>query len=412
MDPDNKMIPAHVLGNMWAQKWFNLYDRIKPFKNASIVDVTAAMKEQGYTALKMFEMSDDFYMSLGLPTSNMSFHGKSIIEKPTNRTIVCHASAWDFLDGKDFRIKMCTSVNMGDFITVHHEMGHIMYYQMYKDQPIIFRTGATPAFHEAVGDTIALSVNTPRHLEKINLLEKYADSYEDNINTLFRMALERVAFLPFGLLIDTWRWDVFSGAVKEENWNEHWWKLREKYQKIYAPIKRTEDDFDPGAKYHVPASSQYIAYFQAHILEFQFYKALCIEAGQYDPKNPEKNPLHKCDFYQSHKAGDKLRNGLQLGVSRPWQEALEAISGVSDIDGSALLEYFQPLYEFLKEANKPIEPETADNIVGVVVGSVVGCIVVIALVAVGFTMWRKKKSADISNSQASNVNLAAKNNDV
>ena len=351
MDPENKLIPAHILGNMWAQTWVDLYDRLKPFENASIVDVTAAMKEQNYTALKMFEVSDEFYMSMGLPTSNMSFHGKSIIEKPKDRVIVCHASAWDFFEGDDFRIKMCTSVNMGDFVTIHHEMGHIMYFILYKDQPIIFRFSATPAFHEAVGDTIALSVNTPRHLEKINLLKDYADTKEDNINTLFRMALERVAFLPFGLLIDTWRWDVFSGEVKEENWNKHWWDLKEKYQKIYAPVNRTEEDFDPGAKYHVPASSQYIAYFQAHILEFQFYKALCIEAGQYDPENPEKNPLHKCDFYQSKEAGEKLRNGLKLGVSRPWTEALEALTGEKDIDAGALLEYFKPLHDFLKEEN-------------------------------------------------------------
>ena len=321
MDPKKKMIPAHILGNMWSQSWVDLYDRLKPFENASIVDVTSAMKEQGYTALKMFEMSDQFYMSLGLPTSNMSYTGKSIIEKPTNRTIVCHASAWDFLDGEDFRIKMCTNTDMGDFIVIHHEMGHIMYYLLYKEQPVIFRAGATPAFHEAVGDTIALSVNTPRHLEKINLLKDYADTKEDNINTLFRMALERVAFLPFGFLIDKWRWDVFSGDTKEENWNKHWWDLREKYQKIYAAVDRTEEYFDPGAKYHVPASSQYIAYFQAHILEFQFYKALCIEAGQYDPKKPEDNPLHKCDFYQSLKVGEKLKHGLELGASKPWQDA-------------------------------------------------------------------------------------------
>ncbi|XP_055551685.1 angiotensin-converting enzyme-like [Wyeomyia smithii] len=362
MDSDNKMIPAHLLGNMWAQSWVNLYDRIKPFPEASLVDVTAKMKELGFNATKMFEMSDEFYQSLGLPSSAMSYGPKAIIEKPEQK-MVCHASAWDFCDGEDFRIKMCTSVNMEDFITVHHEMGHIMYYILYKDQLQLFKTGATPAFHEAVGDTIALSVATPQHLQKVGLLEDYADSEADNINALFEMALERVAFLPFGYLIDMWRWDVFSGAVNGSNWNSHWWSLREKYQKVYAPVTRTEDDFDPGAKYHIPANSQYIAYFLAHILEFQFYRSLCIEAGQYDPSNSTSDPLHKCDFYNSKAAGNKLKEGLSLGYSEDWTFALEKLTGERKISGQALLEYFAPLYTFLQQENRKLKNAEMESII-------------------------------------------------
>ncbi|XP_041788026.1 angiotensin-converting enzyme-like [Anopheles merus] len=362
MDKMNPMIPAHLLGNMWAQSWANMYDRLKPFPNASLVDVTAKMKELGFNATRMFEMSDEFYQSLGLPSSAMSYGAKAVIEKPPQK-IVCHASAWDFCDGEDFRIKMCTNINMRDFITVHHEMGHIMYYILYKDQPNLFRTGATPAFHEAVGDTIALSVTTPNHLRKVGLLDEYEDSQADNVNALFEMALERVAFLPFGYLIDMWRWDVFSGAVNESEWNAHWWKLREKYQKVYAPVPRSEEDFDPGAKYHIPASSQYIAYFLAHILEFQFYRALCIEAGQYDPSQTSGQPLHKCDFYGSKAAGDKLRDGLSLGYSEDWEDALERLTGEREISGKALLEYFEPLYQFLKEENRKLKAAQMANIV-------------------------------------------------
>jgi peptidyl-dipeptidase A len=310
------------------------------------------MEAEGYSVLKMFEMSDEFYMSLGLPTSNMSFHPPSIIEKPTDRVIACHASAWDFCDGKDFRIKMCTKINMEDFIVVHHEMGHIMYYILYKGQPLIYRTGANPGFHEAVGDTIALSVSTPKHLQKVGLLENYEDSEADNINALFHMALERVAFLPFGLLIDKWRWDLFSGKTLESEWNKHWWELREKYQKVKAPSTRGEEFFDPGAKFHIPADYQYIAYFVAHILQFSFYKSLCIEARQYDPNNPALNPLHKCDYYQNTAAGDKLRAGLSMGFSKHWSEALEELTGSKEMTASALMEYFKPLYDFLKEENK------------------------------------------------------------
>ena len=308
------------------------------------------MEELKYDVKKMFEMSDDFYMSMGLPTSNMSYSEKAVIEKP-DRVIACHASAWDFCDGEDFRIKMCTKINMEDFVVVHHEMGHIMYYLMYKDQPLIFKNGANPGFHEAVGDTIALSVSTPQHLRTVGLLDAYADTEGDNINALFHMALERVAFLPFGLLIDKWRWDVFSGGIPETEWNKHWWDLRERYQKVSPPSERSEEFFDPGAKYHIPADSQYIAYFVAHILQFSFYRNLCIEAGQYVPANPTAKPLHKCDFYKNTEAGAKLREGLELGNSQHWSVPLQILSGESEMSAAALLEYFAPLQTFLKKQN-------------------------------------------------------------
>lgn len=230
-------------------------------------------------------------------------------------------------------------------------MGHINYFILYKDQPLTLRTGANPAFHEAVGDLIALSVSTPKHLEKMKLLENYADSEADNINALFKMALERVAFLPFGLIIDMWRWDLFSGKVNETQWNQHWWELREKYQKVKAPTKRGEEFFDPGAKFHIPADSQYIAYFLAHILEFQLHRSLCITAGEYDPQDPKK-PLHKCDIDKSTTAGKLIRDGLSLGLSKHWSEALKAMTGETEISGKALIEYFKPLYEYLKKENE------------------------------------------------------------
>jgi peptidyl-dipeptidase A len=264
---------------------------------------------------------------------------------------------------------ICTSFDVLNCIVlqVHHEMGHIQYFILYKDQPVVLRTGANPGFHEAVGDLIALSVSTPTHLKKIGLLDNYADTDQDNINALFKMALERVAFLPFGLLIDKWRWDVFSGEVKEDKWNEHWWNLREKYQKVKAPIDRSETDFDAGAKYHIPADSQYIAYFIAHILQFQMHRAVCKEAGQYDPADPTK-PLHKCDIDKSTAAGMKIRAGLELGLSKHWSVALERMTGETEISGDAVMEYFKPLYEFLKEAN---DGATTKAFFGIVIGSLI-----------------------------------------
>jgi peptidyl-dipeptidase A len=257
---------------------------------------------------------------------------------------------------------MCTKINMEDFIVVHHEMGHIMYYLNYKDQPLLLRGGANPAFHEAIGDTIALSVSTPKHLEKIGLLKDYADSEADNINALFKMALERIAFLPFGLLIDQWRWNVFSGKTQESDWNKFWWTLREGFQEVSQPNPRDESFFDPGAKYHVPADSQYIGYFYAHILEFQFYRSLCIEAGQYDPEDPSKNPLHKCDFFENKKAGQKLAEALKLGMSEPWSVALEKLTGESEVSADAMLEYFAPLQKFLDRSNEMYETLRKHNV--------------------------------------------------
>lgn len=251
---------------------------------------------------------------------------------------------------------------MEDFIVVHHEMGHIMYYLNYKDQPLLLRGGANPAFHEAIGDTIALSVSTPKHLIKVGLLDKYEDSEADNINTLFKMALERVAFLPFGLLIDQWRWNVFSDKTPESEWNSYWWTLRESFQDVSPPNPRDESFFDPGAKYHIPADSQYIGYFYAHILEFQFYRSLCIEASEYDPKNPKKNPLHKCDFFNDKKAGAKLAEGLKLGMSKHWKVALEKLTGESDVSADALLDYFAPLQEFLEKSNTMYETLKKHNV--------------------------------------------------
>lgn len=231
-------------------------------------------------------------------------------------------------------------------------MGHINYFILYKDQPLVLRTGANPGFHEAVGDLIALSVSTPQHLKKVNLLDEYEDSEDDNINALFKMALERVAFLPFGLLIDKWRWDVFSGSAPETEWNKRWWEYRTKYQKIKPPNgARGEEFFDPGAKYHIPADSQYIAYFVAHILEFQLHRAVCIEAGQYNKTDPAK-PLHKCDIDGSLAAGAKIRDGLKLGLSKHWSEALFAMTGEREISGEAIFDYFQPLYDYLKKENE------------------------------------------------------------
>lgn len=263
LDISDGLLPAHILGNMWAQSWGNIASLVKPYPNASSPDVSAALQQQNYTVLKLFETSNEFYLSLGLEDSAISYNisAGAVIEKPEDRDILCHASAWDFCDKQNYRIKMCTEVNYEDFITIHHEMGHIQYFLLYQNESVSFRDGANPGFHEAVGDTIALSVSTPKHLKEIGLLTDYVDSVEADINTLMNMALEKVAFLPFGFLIDKWRWDIFAGRVTPDQYNTHWWSYRESIQGLKPPVPRSDEtDFDAGAKYHVAGNSQYIKY--------------------------------------------------------------------------------------------------------------------------------------------------------
>lgn len=236
---------------------------------------------------------------------------------------------------------------------------------------------------------------TPTHLQKIGLLQNYADTREDNINALFQMALERVAFLPFGLLIDMWRWNVFSNQIPESRWNTEWWNMRKKYQKVEPPNGevRGEEYFDAGAKYHVPADSKYMSYFVAHILEFQLHRAMCITAGQYDPNNPEQNPLHKCDIHNSLEAGEKLKAGLSLGLSKHWSEALREMTGETELKAEALIEYFSPLLDYLREENEKWELNESSNRIPVIVGSVIGALLALAIIGYGIYLYRKKKLA-------------------
>ncbi|KAF7480676.1 angiotensin-converting enzyme [Marmota monax] len=338
-------IPAHLLGNMWAQTWSNIYELVAPFPSAPKMDATEAMIEQGWTPRRMFKEADNFFTSLGLLPVPPEFWNKSMLEKPADgREVVCHASAWDFHNGKDFRIKQCTTVNMEDLVVAHHEMGHIQYFMQYKDLPLAFREGANPGFHEAIGDVLALSVSTPKHLHTINLLNSEDNSYETDINFLMKMALDKVAFIPFSYLIDQWRWRVFDGSITKENYNQEWWSLRLKYQGLCPPVPRSQGDFDPGAKFHVPASVPYIRYFVSFIIQFQFHEALCQAAGH-------QGPLHKCDIYKSKEAGKRLAETMKLGFSKPWPEAMKLLTGQSNMSAAAMMSYFKPLMDWLLTEN-------------------------------------------------------------
>ncbi len=368
-----KMIPAHLTGNMWAQQWGNIYDMLEPYPGVSSLDISSALKAQRdaefaklkkeagnpsdpaklvelgrqadlASAKSMTRLAEDFYVSLDMPKLPDSFWTNSQLVQPRDRDVVCHASAWDMNFSGDVRIKQCIAPSEDELTTIYHELGHVYYYLAYNDLPPLFQGGAHDGFHEAIGDTVVLSL-TPKYLNSVGLVGVPKVSKEAVINEQMKLALDKVAFLPFGKLIDQWRWGVFSGRITPENYNQAWWDLRAKYQGVAPAIARTEQDFDPGAKYHVPGNTPYTRYFLAHILQFQFQKALCDAGGH-------TGPLHECSIYGNKEAGKRFWAMLQKGSSQPWQPTLKELTGTEQMDASAIIDYFAPLMTWLQEKNK------------------------------------------------------------
>ncbi len=367
------MLPAHLMGNMWQQDWGNLWDVLEPYKGAGSLDINSALQAQYQrnlsaarakiegeataekvveadreaqlaTAKQMTQRAEDFYVSLGMPKLPESYWQKTQFIQPRDRDVVCHASAWDMTMAGDVRTKMCIKPNEEEFTTIYHELGHVYYYLAYNDKPPLFQTGAHDGFHEAIGDTIVLGM-TPKYLESIGLVNAQDQSKEALINAQMRMALAKVSFMPFGLMIDRWRWGVFDGSIKPDHYNQAWWELKAKYQGVGPVAPRGEEFFDAGAKYHVPGNTPYTRYFLSHILQFQFYKALCDAAGH-------KGPLYECSYYGNKDAGQKYWAMLGKGASQPWQKTMKELTGGEKMDGSAVLEYFSPLQEWLKQQNE------------------------------------------------------------
>jgi peptidyl-dipeptidase A len=340
--PDG-MIPADLLGNMWAQEWGNIYDLVAPPSAPPTHDLGKILQAKQVDARGVVHYGERFFQSLGFSALPETFWQRSMLTKPRDRDVVCHASAWDVDNDMDVRLKLCIHITSDDFITVHHELGHNYYQLAYRRQPFLFRNGANDGFHEAIGDAIALAI-TPEYLKKVGLITEIPPVSAD-IPLLLRTALDKIAFLPFGLLIDKWRWEIFSGEVKPADYNKAWWALRENYQGVAPPVERSEADFDPGAKYHIPANTPYARYFLARVYQFQFYKAMCDASGY-------KGPLNRCSFFESKEAGARLKAMLELGQSKPWPEAMRVMTGQDKADASAMLEYFQPLLAWLKEQNR------------------------------------------------------------
>lgn len=340
--PEKGPIPAHLFGNIWAQSWENIYPLLA-VPNADLgYDLTNILRARKVDSRGMVKYGEGFFTSLGFAPLPQTFWERSQFDKPRDREVVCHASAWDVDNVDDLRIKMCIQITAEDFNVIHHELGHNFYQRAYNQQPFLFRDAANDGFHEAIGDAIALSI-TPDYLKKLNFITTTPDPSKD-LGLLMDRALAKVAFLPFGLLVDQWRWKVFNGEVKPDNYNSAWWDLRLKYEGIVPPTPRGEEYFDPGAKYHVPADVPYSRYFIAHVVQFQFHRAMARAAGCTEP-------LHRCSVYDSKPAGDKLKAMLEMGQSKPWPEALKALTGEDRMDATAMMDYFAPLKKWLDDQN-------------------------------------------------------------
>ena len=339
-------IRADLLGNMWAQEWGNIYDVVAPAGAGDLgFDVGQLLTAKGYDPVRMVRAGEGFYSSLGLAPLPETFWKRSQIVKPADREVICHASAWNVDNVDDLRIKMCTKVNADDFVTIHHELGHNYYQRAYNRQPFLYKNGANDGFHEAIGDFVALSI-TPDYLVKINLLEPArVPSADKDVGLLLRQGMDKIAFLPFGLMMDKWRWGVYSGEIKPGGYQAAWDALRLRYQGVKSPVARDETRFDPGAKYHIPAGTPYARYFLARVLQFQFYEAACRQAGW-------KGPLHRCSFYGNKEVGRRLDAMLKMGQSKPWPDALEAFTGTRVMSGKAMAAYFAPLKAWLDKQNK------------------------------------------------------------
>lgn len=346
VQPKTGPIRADLLGNMWAQEWGNIYPLVAPPGTGDLgYDIGDLLTEQGKGPLDMVKAGENFYSSLGLAPLPETFWKRSQFLKPADREVVCHASAWDIDNKDDIRIKMCIKVNADDFITIHHELGHNYYQRAYNKQPFLYLNGANDGFHEAIGDFVALSI-TPQYLVDIGLLDKAkVPSADKDIGLLLRQAMDKVAFLPFGLLVDRWRWGVFDGSIQPADYNKAWTDLRKQYQGIVPPGERPANAFDAGAKFHIPGNTPYTRYFLARVLQFQFYQAACKQAGW-------KGPLHRCSFYGNKEVGAKLNAMLEMGASKPWPDALQAFTGSREMSGKAMADYFAPLKKWLDQQNK------------------------------------------------------------
>ncbi len=343
VQPASGPIRADLLGNMWSQDWSAIYPIVAPETVDKGYDVTEQLVANGYDAVQMVETGEAFFSSLGFAPLPETFWERSQITRPRDREVVCHASAWNLDDVDDIRIKMCTEVNAEDFETVHHELGHNYYQRAYNQQDYVYRTGAHDGFHEAIGDFVALSI-TPDYLKSIGLIEEVPPA-EADLSLLMNGALNKIAFLPFAVTVDSWRWDVLDGTTPKERYNDAWWDTRTKYQGIMPPGPRPDDAFDPGAKYHIPGNTPYLRYFLSYVMQFQFHKAACDQAGW-------EGPLHRCSIYGNEEVGARLNAMLEMGASQPWPDALEAFAGTREMDGSAIIEYFDPLITYLEEENE------------------------------------------------------------
>ncbi len=338
-------IRIELTRNPMGMYWVGAYDLLATGLPTPGYDLDHLLESHPSSGEALAHYADRFWTSTGLPAMPASFWTRSLFDKPSDRTVACSGSAAIVGDPTDVRLKMCVGNNALDFSTVHHEVGHAVYALAYQEQPYLFRGAANDAFHEAVADLGALSI-TPAYLQAIGIITPAeALGADQDLGLLLRMALQRVTFLPFSLIVDRWRWQVYAGAVPPAQYDATWWSLVAQYQGLMPGETRPEGSFDIAALPHITSDISYIRYFYAYLIEFQLFKAACDAAGW-------TGPLHRCSLYGNAAAGAHLRPMLAMGASRPGADALEAGTGARRVSAEGLLAYFAPLRAYLDAQNQ------------------------------------------------------------
>lgn len=338
--PVPEQLPAHWLSNRWGQNWSDL---VSPSDGPSPDDAF-----KGKTAEWVVRSSEDFYKSLGFSALPTSFYEKSsLYPLPADASYKknTHASAWHLDLENDLRSLMSVEPNAYWWETSHHELGHIYYYVSYTrpEIPLVLRSGANRAYHEAIGSLIGLASTQRPFLVGRGLVTASAGG--DGRTQLLREALNYIVFMPWSAGVMTrFEHELYARNLPADQWNARWWELARRYQGIVPPTARGEQFADGLTKTHINDDpGQYYDYALSFALLFQMHNHIAKNILNQDPRNT--------NYYGNTGVGDFLRTLMAPGASRPWRDVLRETTG-QELNANAMMEYFAPLYGWLQEQNR------------------------------------------------------------
>ncbi len=332
-----KMIPAHWIGNRWAQDWPGLIEE------ASLDPLF-----KGSSPETIVKSAENFYVSLGFPRLPDSFWKKSDlypVPAGSARKKNSHASAWHIDHAADVRSLMSVEPDEQWFATAHHELGHIYYYISYSTPavPMLLREGANRAFHEAVGELAKLASQQTPYLIKVGVMPRGKEP--DATAWLLQSAMDSIVFMPFSAgTMSHFERDLYEGNLPPSDWQKKWWDYAGQYQGVEPPVSRNDDALcDACTKTHInDDAAQYYDYALASLIKFQLHDHICTTILKQD--------VRACDYSGNHEVGDFLRGILKLGATRDWRAVIQEATG-EPISPRAMMAFYQPLVDELSKRN-------------------------------------------------------------